>query len=86
MDGPYSQKHISTATTTAVLAKTGTLHRIVVNTTAAGTITLNDTLGTIAVLAASIAPGTYQFDVNCVGKIEVITAGASDLTIVYREG
>lgn len=87
MHGPYSYKHIGGAATTAVLAKTGTLHAIVVNTLGAGTITVNDTIGTIALLKASIPEGTYLFDVSCVGKIEVVTAAAaSDLTVSYLAG
>lgn len=79
----YIPKHISTATTTAVKDKTGVLHAITVNTTAAGTITVNDASGAIAVLKASVAEGTYTYDVACQGKIEVVTAAASDITVAY---
>ena len=81
---PGSFKYIATATTTAVKASGGTLHRIVVGETAAGAITVNDTNGTVAVLKASVAEGTYDFGLICVGKIEVVTAAASKLTVVYE--
>jgi hypothetical protein len=84
MSAPYSQRHISSATTTAVHARTAVLRAIVVNTTAAGAVTVNDALGTIAVLKSGIAERTYQFDALCTGKIEVVTAAASDLTVIYE--
>lgn len=79
----YKKRYIATATTTAVKAETGVLHSIVVTETAAGTITVNDSLGIVAVLKASIVEGTYLFDVDCVGRIEVVTAAASKLTVSY---
>lgn len=78
-----SKAYISGAATTAVKTGSGILRRIVLGETAAGTITVNDSLGTVAVLKASIVEGTYEFDVTCVGKIEVVTAAASKLTVVY---
>jgi hypothetical protein len=81
--GGSSKTYISTATTTAVKASTGVLRRIVLGETAAGAITINDNLGTVAVLKASIVEGTYEFDVTCVGKIEVVTAAGSKLTVVF---
>lgn len=82
----YNRAHISTATTTQVTGsatKGGRLIRVVVNATAAGTITINDANGTVAVMKASIAEGSYEFDVAMAGKIEVITGAASDLTVVW---
>lgn len=80
----YRKAYISTITTTAVKAATGVLRRIVLTETAAGTITVNDNDGAVAVLKASIVEGTYDFDVECKGKIEVVTAAASKLTVVYE--
>ncbi len=61
----------------------GTLHGIAVNTTAAGTITIADATGTIAVLKASIAEGLYLFDVNFAGYLSVVLAAASDITVIH---
>lgn len=79
----YGYRYISSATTTAVKATSGVLHSIVVGETAAGAITVNDNIGTVAVLKASIAEGSYILDVWCSGKIEVVTAAASKLTVSY---
>lgn len=59
------------------------VHAVVVNTTAAGTITLSDSAGTIAVLKASIAEGTYVYDAACSGYLGVAVAAASDITVLY---
>lgn len=83
---PYSYTHISTNKTTNVATQSGVLHSIVVNTTAAGAITVADALGTIAVLKASIAEGTYLYDVRFVGKLDVTTAAASDVTVTFELG
>jgi hypothetical protein len=74
---------ITTATTTVVKAGTGTIHRIVIGATAAGTITLNDGVGTKLVLGVSFPVGSYELNIECATKIEIVTAGASDLTIVW---
>jgi len=67
--------------TQAVLDGQGTLHAIVVNTTAAGTVTVADSKGTIAVLKASIAEGTYYYDID-VNTLTVTQTAASDITVV----
>lgn len=79
----HSSVRITTATTTAVKTKSGTLRRIIIGATAAGTITLNDGLGARAVLGASYPVGSYTFDIEFVEKIEVVTGAASDITVVY---
>jgi hypothetical protein len=68
--------------TCAVRSGSGTLHAIVVNTTAAGIITVADQRGTIAVLPASVAVGTYTYDVDYTGYLRVEPAAASNVTIV----
>lgn len=81
----YNSKYISTATTTNFAIKgSGTLHSVIIGETAAGSITISDTRGTIAVLKASIAEGFYILDVNYVGSLTVITAGASKVTVTYN--
>jgi len=59
----------------------GFLHAVNVNTTAAGTITLADSLGTIAILKTSVAEGAYIYDVICSGFLEVTLGAASDVTV-----
>jgi hypothetical protein len=81
--GGSSYRRITTATTTNVSTKSAILRRIVIGTTAAGTITVNDGLGTVLVLKASMPEGSYQVDALCVSKLDVITGAASDITIVY---
>jgi hypothetical protein len=74
---------ITTATTTVVKVGRGILLRIIVGTTAAGTITVQNGAGTaVAVLKASIPEGVYEFGVEMNG-ITVVTAAASDITVVY---
>ena len=80
----YRKAYISTATTTQVKTGSGVLRRIVLGETAAGAITVNDSDGIVAVLKASIAEGTYHFDLECKGKIEVVTGAASKLTVTYE--
>ncbi len=77
-------KRITTATTTAVKSGTGILHRLVIGTTAAGTITVNDSNGTLLVLGASYPVGSHELNLLCSGKIEIVTGAASDLTAVYE--
>ena len=66
--------------TQAVLDGQGTLHSVIVNATAAGTVTLADSKGTIAVLKASIAEGTYYYDID-VNTLTVTQTAASDITV-----
>jgi len=69
----------------AIIAEgSGTLHGIQINTTAAGTITVSDAAGTIAVLPASVAVGTfYQWDVAWSGWLRVVMAAASNVTVMH---
>lgn len=78
-------KYISTATTTTFGSQpSGVLHSIVVGETAAGSITVSDAVGTIAVLKASIVEGTYVFDCAYTKNLIVVTAGASKITVNYK--
>lgn len=74
---------ITTAATTVVLAKTGVLKRLIIGTTAAGTVTVNDALGTKLVLKVSATEGVYELNLLCAGKIEVVTGAASDITVTF---
>lgn len=61
----------------------GHLEAVVVNTTAAGAITVADSRGTIAILKASIAEGIYELDVDFAGYLSVSLAAASDVTVLH---
>ena len=65
MDNAYKGTYISTATTTTVGTQpSGILHSVVIGETAAGSITIADSVGTKAVLKSNIAEGTYLFDIG----------------------
>ena len=89
----YKYTYISSATTTTVTGNTtvpvtGKLIRIVVTETAAGAITIYDavagsTTATIGAMKASIAEGTYDYGVTFSRGLQIVTAGASKLTVVW---
>lgn len=83
----WNYTHIATNTTTLIKTGPGTLHSIVVNTTAAGSIkvedALTDTTPVIATLKASIAEGTYLYDVVFTTGLNIVTAGSSDITVSW---
>lgn len=82
---PYLYKYIDSATTTTITASQGVLHSIVVNTAAAGTITVSDANGTIALLKASVVEGTYLYDVSFNGYLAIVTGSAdSNVTVTYN--
>ncbi len=68
----------------AVATGSGVLHGVIVNTTAAGAVTISDAGGAILVLKASIVEGFYgPFDVVYAGFLRVEPAAASDLTVLH---
>lgn len=90
----YKYSYISTATSTNVtgmatgVSTTCKLIRIIVGETAAGAITIYDALPaatttTVGVLKASIAEGTYEFGVTISQGIQIVTAAASKVTVVW---
>ncbi len=85
----YVYNNITTNTTTQVATGRGVLHSVVVNTTAAGSIKLIDgTAGTtanIGTLKASIAEGTYLYDIVFSTGLRIVTAGSSDITVNYSQ-
>jgi hypothetical protein len=85
IDAPAGEDHLEIGfdAECAVATGSGTLHAIAVNTTAAGIITIADSTGTIAVLAASVLEGLYEFDVNYSGFLRVEPAAASDITVIH---
>ncbi len=88
MTEPNAYANITTATTTQVYTGAVTLVAIIVNTTAAGTIKIIDnTAGStanVATLAASVAAGTYYYNIRLSVGLRIITAGNSDITCVYK--
>lgn len=80
-------KYISTQTTTQVYTGTCILKSIIINTTAAGAISIIDnTTGstvTTGIIQASALPGTYEYNVVMSKGIRIITAAASDITVTY---
>ena len=87
----FNYNHITTATNTLAKSSNGTFHDLVVNTTAAGTITIVDTSAancsggtTIAVLPASAVVGDYIYDIQVINGLCVTTGGTPDITITWR--
>ena len=85
---PLNATNITTATTTTVKSGRGVLARIVVGTTAAGAITIYDNTaasGTIiGKLKSSIVEGTYHYGVKFGTGLTIVTAAASDITVVWE--
>ena len=85
----YQYVYIATNTTTVVdAAGQGQLIRIVLGETAAGAITIYDAISgatttTIGAFKASVVEGTYEFGIQYKAGLQVVTAGASKLTVVY---
>lgn len=67
-----------------VCGTSGTLYGIVVNATAAATVVLSDSKGTIATLKASIAEGVYLYGpgIDCTGFIRCATTSTNDVTVI----
>lgn len=91
----YKYTYISSATSTDVTGNgstpiTAKLIRIIVTETAAGTISIYDALSgatttTVSVMKASIAEGTYEYGITFARGIQVVTAGASKVTVVWSK-
>jgi hypothetical protein len=81
----FNPTNIAGIATTLVKSGTGVLHSITINTTAAGTITIYDSLtasGTkIATIKTSVVEQTFVFDCAFATGLTVVTAAASDITV-----
>lgn len=77
------------ASGTYTVSGAGRLERVVVNATAAGTITLYDNTeasGTkVATLVSSITEGSYEFGVDLKNGLTAVLAANSDVTFVYTQ-
>lgn len=86
----YVPTNIATNTTTQVATGKGILQAITVNTAAAGSIKIIDnTTGStanIGTLKASVAEGTYWYNVTFAVGLRIITAGATDITVSWAQG
>lgn len=84
--------NITTGATTQIYTGRCTLVAIVVNTTAAGSIKIIDgtsgSTANVGTLKASISEGTYNYGapagITLATGLRIITAGASDITVVWR--
>ena len=88
MRDDYKYTNISTQTTTQVFSGPCRLIRIVINTTAAGAITVVDnTSGTtppVATIAASPVIGSvFYYGIKLTTGLRIVTAAASDITVVW---
>jgi hypothetical protein len=63
----------------------GRLERVVINATHASTVVLADAKGTIATLKASIAEGSYQYDLDVAGFLTVDLNGTQDVTVIHSQ-
>lgn len=81
-------RNITTAATTQVKGRSGILKRITVNTTAAGAITVYDSTtgagSTIATFPISATVGTYDYNARFLNGLTIVTAAASDITVIYE--
>lgn len=86
----YTPTHISSAATTIIAGVAAKFCTIVVNTTAAGAITVYNAAtsatcsssNVVAILKASIAEGDYNYFTKLSTGLIVVTAGSSDITVV----
>jgi len=88
----YSHLNSTVTDTTGSLINSGStfLHAIIVNTTAAGAITIYDGVGpttgtAIGVLQASVLPGTFTYNLPLTTGLCVTLATNSDVTVVYKD-
>jgi len=84
----FAYNNITTASTTVIKSSPAFLHCVVINTTAAGTITIYDNTSaaapTVATIVASANPGSYCYDVSLANGLVVVTGAASNITVTYR--
>lgn len=81
-DGTADDIELGYGADICVLDGVGRLEAIIVNTTAAATIVVADSGGTIATLAASIPVGHYEYGLD-VSNLTLDLNGASDVTVIH---
>lgn len=89
-EGGYSFTNLADTVSQAVVTGAGMLHAIVINTAAAGIVTIyNNTEGTgtkIATLKSGLTENTYIYDIKFSTGLYVIPAAAVNITYIYRTG
>ena len=83
--------YIAGAGTYNVFSGPGTLKKIILTETAAGTITVYDetsggTTDIATLLKASIVEDTYEFDIAMGKGCQIVVAAGSKMTVVYSRG
>lgn len=85
----YEYTNIAGVATTVVFTGKGLLHNIIVNTTAAGAITIYDGNGAnttlVGTLKASVVEGTYQYDIKIANGLRIVTAATPDITVTWAK-
>lgn len=85
---PSNYTNIASATTTTVKSGRGVLKAIIVNTTAAGAITVYDNTAASGTKIATIKSSVVeqQFDYNCrfLAGLTIVTGAASDITVIWE--
>ena len=76
--------HITTATTTTVCARPCVLHTLTLNEAATGSVTINDGDTALAIIASATVAQTFVYDIECKTNLNIVTAGADDITVSYR--
>ena len=66
-----------------VASSGGVLGGVLVNATAAATVVVSDSKGTIATLKASIAEGSYLEGITYNGFLKVATTSTNDITVLH---
>lgn len=80
----YLSKNITTLATTTVCLTSCVLHAIVVNELAGGYIEFLDGSTPLGRLKASVAEGTYEYDIVIDDSLKIVTDTAiGDITITY---
>lgn len=87
----YTFTHIASAATTVIAGATTKFATITVNTTAAGTITIYNAAtsatcsssNVVAVLKSNVVEGSYDYYTKLSTGLVVVTAAASDVTVVW---
>ena len=83
--------NITSATTTVCIIGKGFLHNIVINTTAAGTITVYDDTSAVAgskigtIAASAVVGSNFQYNVELKRGLTIVTGAASDITVSCKD-
>lgn len=79
----FDSRPITTATTTAVKTGDGIVGGVSVLATLTGTVTINDNVGTKAVLPIGLPVGYHKLPFKMTGKIEAITSAGDNIVFFF---